>query len=232
MKPRPKISSFIIHHSSLSRSGQAMLESLLVMMLMLVVFAGVFQFLYLAVARDILDHAAARAARARAVGFNRWMTIKAARVAAIPVSGKMLSPDPPADAGPALLLGARTPGRAWNRALRANPQSAQASLENALIPEYMVSPHSIQSRQTLDYEAWEGNGTHALDIQWDEDNTFGTRPGTITYTVSRVFDLLVSWGDVARGFKTRSDPGTLKLEGEYSIERHYDYYLDNFYSDP
>ena len=208
-----------------------MIESMIVILLMIVVFLGVFQFFYMAAARDVLDHAAARAARARTVGFNRWMTIKAARVAAIPVSGKMLSPDPPVDPGRAMLLGLRTPGRAWNRALRANPQSAQAQLENALIPEYMASPHSIQSRQTLDYEAWEGDGTYGLDIQWDETSSFGTEPGTITYTVGRMFDKLISWADVARGFPSRSDPGTLTLEGEYKIERHYDYYLYNFYQD-
>ena len=213
------------------RSGQAMIETLLVVMLMLVVFLGLFQFFYAAAARDILDHSAARAARARTVGFNRWMTVKAARVAAIPVSGKMLSPDAPEDPGFAALFRARTPGRAWNRALRANPQSAQAQLENALIPEYMVTAHSAQARQTLDYEAWEGNGAHPLELFLAEEGAIGTRSGKITYTVGREFDMLVSWGDVARGFKTRSNPGTLTLEGKYEIERHYDYYLHNFHSD-
>jgi len=233
MKPRLKNCALCIVHCALRgpRAGQAMVESVIVIMLMTVVFLGVFQFFYAAAARDILDHAAARAARARTVGFNRWMTIKAARVAAIPVSGKMLSPDPPEELRAAALLGARTPGLAWSRALRANPQSAKAQLENALIPEYMASPHSIQSRQTLDYEAWEGNGTHGLELEMVEDTPFGTQSGTITYTVRRAFDMLISWRDIALGFPTRTDPGTLKLEGEYKIERHYDYYLYNFYSD-
>ena len=42
--------------------------------------------------REVLHHAAARAARARAVGFNEWMAFKAMRVASIPTSGKMLEP--------------------------------------------------------------------------------------------------------------------------------------------
>jgi hypothetical protein len=208
-----------------------MIESMIVILLMIVVFLGVFQFFYMAAARDVLDHAAARAARARTVGFNRWMTIKAARVAAIPVSGQMITPDAPANPWVALLLGARTPGGAWDASLRANPWSAKAQLENALIPDYMASPHSNQSRQTLDYEAWEGNGAHPLDINWTEDATVGSLPGTITYTVGRMFDKLISWGDIARAVPTHTDPGTITLEGEYKIERHYDYYLENFYQD-
>ncbi|MCL1888117.1 MAG: pilus assembly protein [Kiritimatiellaeota bacterium] len=202
-----------------------MIESVLVLMLMTVIFLGVFQFFYAAAARDVLDHAAARAARARAVGFNRWMTIKAARVAAIPVSGRMTMPEPPVDTGIDRLFASGTPGRAWRRALRARPGSAQAQLENALIPDYMVSPHSNQARQTLDYEAWEG-GAHPLGIEWDEPNSIGAGAGLIKYKVWRAFDLLIPWADVARGFPTRTDPGTLTLEGRYEIERHYDYYLE------
>jgi len=206
-----------------------MIESLVVILLMTVVFLGAFQFFHAAAARDVLDHAAARAARARTVGFNEWMVIKAARVAAIPVSGKMLAPDDvPPDPGIARLFNARTPGRAWDQALRANPGSPRAQLETALIPEYMASPHSNQSRQLLDYEAWEGNGTHALNIAWDEDfNPLSDRVGKITCTVGRAFDMLISWADVARAFPSRTDPGVLNLEGRYEIESHFNYYLDD-----
>ena len=206
-----------------------MVESMLVLLLMMVVFLGVFQFFHAAAARSILDHSAARAARAKTVGFNDWMVRKAARVAAIPVSGKMLMPEEiPPDPGRAALLNARTPGQAWNMALRRTPQSQQAALENALIPEYMASPHSNQARQILDYEAWEGNGDspHQLWIDADLPSSFATG-GTITYTVGRVFDLLISWGDVARGVPTRSERGTITVEGRYEIESHYDYYLDD-----
>jgi len=223
------------------RAGQAMVESMLVLLLMTVVFFGLFQFFYAAAAQDVLDHAAARAARARTVGFNRWMTVKAARVAAIPVSGKMITPETPENPGLAAVQATRRPGTAWARALRANPRSAQAQLENALIPDYMASPHSNQSRQTLDYEAWEGNGAHPLDIQWDEDSvgdwdnwdgdSIGNPSGSITYIVGRAFNMLVSWGDIARGLPTGENPGVLNLKGRYKIERHYDYYLENFYRD-
>ncbi len=204
-----------------------MIESMLVLLLMAVVFFGMFQFFYAAAARDILDHSAARAARARAVGFNHWMVNKAARVAAIPVSGKMLMPqNVPQDPGRAALANQARPGVAWDMALRSAPQSQKAQLENALIPEYMGSPHSNQARQILDYEAWEGNGAHALTIDADVPSAAATG-GTITYKVGRAFDLLMSWGDVFRGFPTKSDPGTIHVEGRYEIESHYNYYLDD-----
>ena len=41
----------------------------------------------------LLDHAAARAARAKAVGMNDFMCIKAAQVAVIPVAGRRVFPE-------------------------------------------------------------------------------------------------------------------------------------------
>jgi len=210
-----------------SRTGQAMVESMIVLLLMLVVFLGVFQFFYAAAARSVLDHSAARAARAKTVGFNEWMVDKAARVAAIPVSGAMLMPEEiPPDPGRAALANARTPGRAWDIALRFTPQSQQAALENALIPEYMASPHSNQARQILNYEAWDLECDCPLKIDAVLSSGIATSR-TITYTVSRAFDLLISWGDVARSVPTRSNPGRITVEGRYQIESHYDYYLDD-----
>ena len=49
-----------------------------------VIFMGIFQVSQLAVAREVLHHAAARGARARSVGFNAFMVQKSVRVAAIP----------------------------------------------------------------------------------------------------------------------------------------------------
>ena len=70
------------------RGGQAMLETLLVMLVLCLLFFGLLQVALVFNAREVLHHSAARAARARAVGFNDWMTTKAQRVAAIPNSGR------------------------------------------------------------------------------------------------------------------------------------------------
>ena len=108
--------------------------------------------------REILHHAASRAARARAVGFNSWMATKAARVAAIPVSGKLLAEDlgwTPADGSP-------------------------AAFERARIPDYLSAENHERADWVLNYEEWEkgtlsvresgslfGNGTLDLTVRHD-----------------------------------------------------------------
>ena len=47
-----------------------------------------FDYARLLICRTTLDYAAARAARARAVGFNDFMVLKTARLGAMPVSGE------------------------------------------------------------------------------------------------------------------------------------------------
>lgn len=75
------------------RKAQAMLETLFAMLAILAVFAGAFLVVRKLAAKTVLDHAAARAARARAVGFNDFMCRKSALAAMIPVSGERLVPD-------------------------------------------------------------------------------------------------------------------------------------------
>ena len=75
------------------RRGQAMIETVLAVLFITFVFLGLFQLSQMLTARILLDHAAARAARAKAVGFNAFMCRKAARVATIPIAGRRLWPD-------------------------------------------------------------------------------------------------------------------------------------------
>lgn len=70
-----------------------MLETALAVLFITIVFLMVFQVAQMVTARILLDHAAARAARARAVGFNDWMCVKSARVAMIPVAGRRIWPE-------------------------------------------------------------------------------------------------------------------------------------------
>ena len=74
------------------RCGQAMIESVFVIIVACLCFFAIFQYANLFAAKAVLSHAAARAARSRAVGFNQWMVVKSARVAAIPASGRRLTP--------------------------------------------------------------------------------------------------------------------------------------------
>ena len=74
------------------RRGQSMVEGMLgIIFVSFVLFVSIY-IVRMLTARILLDHAAARAARARAVGFNDFMCVKSSLVALIPVSGPRALP--------------------------------------------------------------------------------------------------------------------------------------------
>ena len=89
-----------------------------------VLFLVVFQVAHMVTTKILLDHAAARAARAKSVGFNEWMCLKSARVAMIPVAGRRL----------------------W-------PEEGEYD-EASLVPIYMTTEHESMARGILEYERW------------------------------------------------------------------------------
>lgn len=108
------------------RRGQAMIETVLAVLFITFVFLTAYQLSNRLSARILLDHAAARAARAKAVGFNDFMCRKSARVAMIPVAGR----------------------RVW-------PADLDGADEVSRIPVYLATDHEAMARGVLDYERWE-----------------------------------------------------------------------------
>ncbi|NLL84179.1 MAG: hypothetical protein GX230_08085 [Lentisphaerae bacterium] len=202
------------------RKGQAMIESVIVLITMCLVFFLFFQLCLGFATRDVLDHAAARAARARTVGFNRWMVNKSMRVAAIPVAGRMLEPaDLPAGNDPILnhTLATMTPGEVWDMALHSAPVSPKIAVESARIPDYLAAIHHSEARGILDYDQWE-------EIVYHEGGA-GT---TIRVAVRKPLDMLVSVISGAAGILDgRRRVETLRLEGQAEIETHYSLYLED-----
>jgi len=74
------------------RSGQAMVETVLAVLIVTSVFLCLFKLSHALTGKILLEHAAMRVARARAVGYNDFMCLKAARIATIPVAGKRETP--------------------------------------------------------------------------------------------------------------------------------------------
>jgi len=74
------------------RSGQAMIETVLAVLIISSLFLTLFGLSRQLTGKILLEHAAMRVARARAVGFNDFMCRKAARICVIPVSGRRLKP--------------------------------------------------------------------------------------------------------------------------------------------
>lgn len=127
---------------SAARSGQAFLETLVVLLVLCLALFGFLQIALSAGEREVLHHAAARAARAKAVGFNDWMAAKAARVAAIPVSGRLLE------------------GAEWDGE---GGTAGRTAFELSRIPSYLASENHARAEWILDYEEWKNGAlrTHA-----------------------------------------------------------------------
>ncbi len=121
----------ISHGPTSSRAGQSLIESCLVLAIVCLAFFGVFQISQLFARQEVLHYAAARGARAKVVGFNRFMVFKTIRVGAIPNAGRMINPAH--QGGPAV----------------------QQSLEAARIPLYMAAENAGRLDPILSYEDWD-----------------------------------------------------------------------------
>ena len=110
------------------RGGQAMIETVIAVLVITFVFLALFAFSQLLTRKMMLEHAAMRVARARAVGFNDFMCKKAARVAVIPAAGKRLWP--------------------------AGDDAIDHSKELARISIYMNTPDGGVANGVLEYEGW------------------------------------------------------------------------------
>lgn len=118
--------------------------------LVCLVFFGIFQVSQLFAAQEVLDYAAGRGARAKTVGFNKFMVFKTVRAGAIPNAGRLTHP-------------AYTGGPA-----------REYALETARIPLYLGGETYGRLPAILDYEDWEtieagaaysrGDGTLQQDV--------------------------------------------------------------------
>lgn len=104
-----------------------MLETVLAVLVVTFVFLTLFSLSHLLTGKILVEHAAMRVARARAVGFNDFMCLKTARVALIPVSGKRLWPE---------------------------DDGFSAGNELARVRTYLESPDAARANGLLDYEHW------------------------------------------------------------------------------
>ena len=116
------------------RRGQAMVETLLAVLVITGLFFALFELSRLLTGKIMLEHAAMRVARARAVGMNEFMCLKAARIAVIPVAGRRLRPDE-------------------------NDERKDMN-ETALARMYMRTPDASYANGLLRYERWDDLAVH------------------------------------------------------------------------
>jgi hypothetical protein len=118
------------------RRGQVMVESILAMIVILLVFLALFNLSNQIRAKLLIENAAVKCARARAVGYNDFMLRKIARLSTMPAAGKCLTA---ADAGDGPLpLSSR-----YNR-----------------IDDYLMSEYEAQADAILDFEYWIDDDTY------------------------------------------------------------------------
>ena len=147
-----------------SRAGQAAVETMLAVLVVTFVFLALFRLSHMLTGKILVEHAAMRVARARAVGFNDFMCAKAARVAVIPVAGKRLWPD----------------GASFTYAN-----------ELARVRTYLESPDGARASGLLEYENWKklsvdpgdgGNSVVRLRTGWfDLEGRAGVEEGYTYY---------------------------------------------------
>lgn len=136
------------------KSGQAILESFGVMMMLCLILFGVVQLVLMYKAREINQYAADASVRARAVGFNRFMVYKVNRVASIANAGNMVTPER-TQIGNASLWNEMNAGHSFFAAIGSNPRSRQFSeIEQWTIPLYLGAQNHAQLPGILDYEDW------------------------------------------------------------------------------
>jgi len=112
--------------------GQALIESCIVIGLICLLLTGLFQLAQLFMNQEILDYAAGRGARAKAVGFNDFMVSKTVRIGAIANAGALLVPE-------------RTGGGPWVQ---------WTHHESPRIPHYLQSD-SWEVDAILNYAQWD-----------------------------------------------------------------------------
>jgi hypothetical protein len=138
------------------KSGQSMIESAGMMVLITFIFLTVFQMSQLFAAKEITHHAASAGARAKAVGFNDFMTWKVIKAALIPNSGRMITPEVDRIPFPDELY-LQGVGASWDYATDANttPRSTSIDVEMSRIPEFLGTVDWNQLYGILDYEDWD-----------------------------------------------------------------------------
>ena len=107
-----------------------MVETVVVMFFLCLVFFLVYEYANLLTAHTVVNYAAARAARARTVGFNDFMVTKTVRVATASVAGECLSQD---DFGDELSTGTIV----------------------SRMGSYLETEHEADTKGILDFELWE-----------------------------------------------------------------------------
>ncbi|MBN2703461.1 MAG: hypothetical protein JXR23_04545 [Pontiellaceae bacterium] len=134
------------------KSGAAMIESSVVLVLLFLILFGLLQGSYMLAARDVLSYSSMATARSAQVGYNDFMLEKVARTASIPTAGPIRTPNISNRSGA---------GSRWDDAVDfgSGGSSWQYTVERQRIPAYLAAELPSQLRAILDYDNWQMGDT-------------------------------------------------------------------------
>ena len=137
-----------------------MLESIIAMFFLVFVFFLVVDYAELLKTRTVMDYAAARGARARAVGFNDFMVTKTLRIATMPVAGECLT-------------------------AKSLSRSLDASFLISRSGSYLEAEHENETQGILDFELW-----NPSKFNWSAAESDNGQQGDVNMTVRQRHPLL------------------------------------------
>lgn len=174
------------------KRGQAMVETIVVLVFLLFAFFALFQFADNLRAKLLCEYAAGRCARAATIGLNEFMVTKTARIATMAAAGECLTKD---GSGHALETGALV-GRS---------------------PSYLECVNEAAAEQELDFDYWRNGRTHAQCVRSGSKIV-----ATVTQKRPQFFDLVawVNGETAFRNDDDDNGPSDATITGTASIEAH------------
>ena len=179
------------------KAGQAMVESAIVLIVLFLAFLTALQYADNLRTKLLLEYAAFRCARARAVGYNNYKLLKTARVSTMSVAGKCRSKDD-----------------------KNHPLSTGAMV--ASMGLYLGSHDESQAKAVLDFAYWDHGATRV-----DEPIEQGSRITVkVKQDRPQFFDIANPHvAAVDEDGETPSCATRAHLVGKASVEAHYPEYL-------
>ena len=203
------------------RRGQSLIESCIAIAILSLLLFGMLQISQLIAAKEIMNYAAARGARAKTVGFNRWMVRKVVRLGAIANAGPMLTPSYENENRFLRdLVENESPGNIWSAVLPVTPRSPQFAIERSRMPEYLGSPDPFTARGILDYRDWNAL-SHVVTEQLTVPGGDPEIDRVLRVNTEQNYGL---WVPMHRAFY---NDDSVRLRGQAYVESHYPLYIDD-----
>ncbi len=204
------------------RTGAALVESCLAIIMLCLILFGILQVSYLVAAKDVVSFSAFAGCRAATVGMKEEFVNRVVRVTSIPMAGPMVG-NPFADQG---LVTGGSEGQAWDRALWASPSSDQYWAEKQAIPYYLGAVNEGELKVLLNYYNWLSSGTlitSSTRRTEDDVEVFVSQNIPLSFPFARAF-YRGNMGNMTRQDGTHSVPRS-PMNAELRTENHSALYL-------